>query len=125
MKAKYFFILFFSLLVSQSSLQAQSDEPSLWSIYGDVRVSYTGNSESLSDFGNNALIMRLRPGVKYRVNENHSLSARMAYRVSDELEELDVTAQARSGGLGLGQLSFDEFYYQYKADGLLLKAGRF
>jgi hypothetical protein len=112
-------------MLLQTSLNAQAQKKSLLSIYGDVRFSYTGTNASLDNFDNNLLIMRLRPGVKYTLNSNHSFSARAAYRVSNEMEELDVTAQAIGGGLSLGQMSFDEFYYQYKIDRFLLKAGRF
>lgn len=113
------------LMLFQTALHAQTGEESPLSIYGDVRFSYTGNNESIDSFDDNLLIMRLRPGARYTFNSNHSFSARMAFRLSNEFEELDLTAQASGGGLSLGQMSFDEFYYQYKTDGFLLKAGRF
>lgn len=101
-------------------------QESSYSFYGDVRFAHIGIDTEPDGIGGPNTLMRLRPGIRFFFNENHSFSGRIAYLLSKEFEPLTFTLKADGNNqLALGSMSFDEFYYQYENGDFLLKAGRF
>ncbi|CAN0284623.1 unnamed protein product, partial [Chrysoparadoxa australica] len=116
------FLLFTILLFSASTSAQESN----FQFYGNVRLAHIGNDTKASGLGGDNTLLRIRPGVKYFFNENHSFSGRLVYLVSKEAEPFEFTIKANGNRqLAYGSLSFDEFYYQYTKEDFLLKMGRF
>ncbi|MBR9918783.1 hypothetical protein GYB29_14165 [bacterium] len=116
------FLLFTILLFSASTSAQESN----FQFYGNVRLAHIGNDTEASGLGGDNTLLRIRPGVKYFFNENHSFSGRLVYLVSKEAEPFEFTIKANGNRqLAYGSLSFDEFYYQYTKEDFLLKMGRF
>lgn len=114
-----FLMLFFGV----TQLQAQDKN---YEFYGNVRLAHIGADTEADGIGGDNTLLRIRPGIKYFFNENHSFSGRLAYLVSKEFESLDFTIKANGNQqLAFGSISFDEFFYQFQKDDILLKAGRF
>jgi hypothetical protein len=116
----------FSLLIlciQTDSTKAQNSEVKF---YGDFRVAHIGLDTNADGLGGDNTLLRIRPGIRYFFNENHSFSGRLVYLVSKEAEPFEFTIEANGNRqLAYGSLSFDEFFYQYQNKDLLLKAGRF
>tara|TARA_R110001599_G_scaffold69410_3_gene195398 strand:- start:172772 stop:173845 length:1074 start_codon:yes stop_codon:yes gene_type:complete len=116
------FLLLTIFLFSSSALAQESN----LQIYGDVRIAHIGFDTDADGIGGPNSLLRLRPGVKYLFNENHSFSGRLVYLVSKELEPLKFTIKADGNrALAYGSVSFDEFYYQFKNSDFQVKFGRF
>ncbi len=106
-----------------TNIQAQDKN---YEFYGNVRIAHIGSDTEADGIGGDNTLLRIRPGIRYMFNENHSFSGRLAYLVSKDLEPFEFTIKANGNRqLAYGSLSLDEFYYQYQQDDLLLKAGRF
>lgn len=117
-----FFVLILVICLTTVSKAQQSS----YAFYGDVKFAHIGIDTEADGLGGPNSVMRLRPGIKYFFNDNHSFSGRLVYLVSKEVEPLKFTLQADGNNqLAFGSMSFDEFYYQYQKDDLLIKAGRF
>lgn len=120
------FLLFFGLFIALNfSVLIKAQELPI-SFYGDVKFAHVGIDTEADGLGGPNTVMRLRPGVKYFLNDNHSFSGRLVYLVSKEIEPLTFTLQSDGNNqLAFGSMSLDEFYYQFQKDDLLIKAGRF
>lgn len=118
---KNLFLLVFSIFLFTS---AWTQENKTIEFIGDIRYSFTSSG---SDHGFEEAIsgIRTRVGVNYTINSSHSFTGRLATTFSEELETPRFTIRADGSGLNLGSISFDEFYYRYKKDGLDVKLGRF
>jgi hypothetical protein len=115
-------ILFYTLF-SSFSINAQDKN---YEFYGNVRIAHIGADTEVDGIGGDNTLLRLRPGIRYNFNENHSFSGRLVYLVSKELESPEFTTVADgNSALAYGSISFDEFYYQYRNADLQIKAGRF
>lgn len=123
-RIRYFFIAVFTVLGVHGTANAQDNS---LTFYGDVRVGHIGNDTNADGLGGNNSLLRIRPGIKYLFNENHSFSGRLAYLVSVEFEDFDVSLEAdyNNRALSYGTLGIDELYYQYSDAKNLLKVGRF
>lgn len=92
---------------------------------GDVRYAVVGNGADESGLDNLIGALRTRAGASVVYDENHSFHSRLAVTVSDSFEQLRFTIQADGGGLNLGSISFDQFYYSYKNESTELRIGRY
>lgn len=111
------------LVLNTTNSFAQSEKSSF---YGDVRLAHIGADTKADGIGGPNTLLRLRPGLKYQLDERHSFSARLVYLVSKEFEPLEFTIKADGNrALAFGSVSFDEFYYQYNQADFQLKVGRF
>ena len=115
-------IFIFTSIFSTSFAQ----ETSKFSAYGDVRINYLGTSTDADGIGGSIPFLRIRPGVHYEHNENHSFSARAVYVVSRDLNspEFSLTPN-QNGSLAYDTFSFDEFYYKYEDENQEFRFGRF
>lgn len=113
-----------SLLVTLIAIPTFAQDSPL-SFSGDVR--FVRNTASSDAFGvdDPTYIVRARIGAAYKLNSQHSFKARLATKLSDELEEMSFSMQADGKGLSFGTVSFDELYYQYKKGTSQIKIGRF
>jgi len=117
-------IVFLGIVLFPFTASAQND--SKFEVYGNVRFAHIGSDTNADGLGGDNYTMRLRPGLRYHHNENHSFNARLAYLLSKELEPLETTIEADgSGRLAWGSVSFDEFFYRFKDDKNELRVGRF
>ena len=124
MNKLFLFTSFIILLILGSSNSFAQTEK--LTFYGNFRLAHIGSDTEPDGIGGPNTLLRLRPGVKYLFNENHSFSARLVYLVSKELEPINFTVKADgNGALAFGSMSFDEFYYQYNNSDFQLKLGRF
>src|SRR5690554_166848 len=103
---------------------ATAQSTSKISPYGDIRMIYSGSSTDAHGLGGRAPFLRIRAGLNFDINTNHSFAARMAYIVSRDVNSPDFSFTANRG-LVPDTFSFDEFYYKYQDEKQQLKLGRF
>ncbi|RNC79493.1 MAG: hypothetical protein ED557_15585 [Balneola sp.] len=116
-------------LISGTQLFAQEKK---LTTYTDIRLAYFGNTDEATGLGHGMnqesadfFGVRLRSGITYRFNENHSFTARLATQLRDDTDEIKFTIKADGGGIAPGSISFDEAYYQFRNENSTLKIGRF
>ncbi len=115
--------LFFTIFLFSGSINAQESN---LQFYGDIRLAHIGIDTEVDGLGGDNTLLRIRPGIRFLFNENHSFSGRLVYLVSKELEPLTFTVKADGNrALAYGSVSFDEFYYQFQNSDLQLRFGRF
>ncbi len=114
---------FLFLILGVFELNAQEKK---YEFYGNIRLAHIGADSEPDGIGGDNTLLRFRPGIRYMFSENHSFSGRLVYLISKDFEPVKFTVIADGNqALAYGSVSFDEFYYQYKKDNFILKAGRF
>ncbi len=117
--------LFVFLFIS-NTFSVFAQETNKFSAYGNIRINYLGTSTDAGGIGGEVPFLRIRPGVHYKLNENHSFSARAVYIVSRDLNspKFSLTPN-QNGSLAYDTFSFDEFYYKYQDETQEFRFGRF
>ena len=103
----------------------QAQDNSNFNFFGNARFSYGSSASDALEHFDGTSFLRVRVGGAYDFNENHSFRARIATTQSSEFEPVSLTLASDPGGLDVGHISFDQFYYQYQGENISLKAGRF
>lgn len=122
MKFRTSYVLLFTIFIT-TGVFAQSTNS--LSFNGDVRYAYTSASGDAFEHFDGTSVIRLRLGALFTINEQSSFKTRLATKQTQDIDPVSFTILADGGGLNAGSISFDEFFYHYKGEGVEFKAGRF
>lgn len=114
-----------SLFMFLFSFASFAQETKSLRFHTNLRLAHLGTDTRGDGLGGDNTALRSRLGATYIFNKNHSFFGRMAASFSKEFETPVFTIRADGGGLDYGSVSFDNFFYQFKNEYLLIKAGRF